>query len=273
MKIRNPIQTPYNANLALKSIEEGIAGLSVSMPDIKTRETVSVNIIPKPIENITHSPVAFNPGSASTPIKPNVTDCHRDNPIWRNQHYNTAEQLIIEENSKIPVNATSCIADEQFWPVATIDNIIQNDKFKGQDIKFGTLCTEKIFEVPNTMMAYVFDQATDCLQPMKIIILDGDVATYEPVKDEQTNVLKENYSSPNSPNSPPTKVRGKTYRKATLKWKKLRHLIPKRIQKPLFHKDVGDKNKSQLSGVRKRKRNEVDQDYKPPSNLTRTESK
>ena len=243
------MQTPYIRNSTTNHHYDSFLGLNTS------------------IENNTDSSVTgFKPGLASTPIRSNLVQHHTaDNPIWSaQQRIDRGEAIIIDHTVNNAIDLTSCDQNKLFWPVGTLDNIIENNNSKDQKKQVDNICTERIFEVPNTMIAYVFDEATEYLQPMKIIILNNDVSTYEPLKSDANDVMINKSTSHTDANTPKKMFKDKPYRRTTLKWKNVRDKMPRRVAKPIAQ-NISSTTIPQLTGLNITSHNDLDKDYKPPS--------
>ena len=216
----------------------------------------------------------FTPSVASTPIKRDILVPNNTSNV---QHHLLGNSINME-NSYLPCNNDVDLNQIQdlilqntlsnvgtfqgrnwdFVPVATIDNINVN--------------TQNVFEVPNTMIAYLYDETNQILHPMKIVHMDEDISTYEFLQPKAPDITNENSRARASEHEGQREVakkinRHKIYRKTSLKWKKIRHKLPRRPLKP-----VEDENAEEIATIiaspllwqKKRKDNyKSDKNYKP----------
>ena len=295
LKIQNndhvQLQTVYDMNLGFN--------ISIADPNLIENNKSLSNFNVKSHDS---SMCAFTPGFASTPIKNKVTPNETiTKPLWtllegqqvcqtkwiRNENersstnctereMQTLQHMIIQEtlNSgptcKLPSNDVSC----PFVPVARIDNIYPHTNVKAEHIDVNSSSTENIFQVPDTMIAYVFNEATQSLTPMQIIEIDENVSTYQPLMTQQ-DVNKGNGNITYIKSSDCSKKERKQpvstmYRKVAYKWKNVRPNLQRRPPKPHINRRQNYPSYTQIQKIsvkKKQKNTKYDVDYKPSSSL------
>ena len=218
---------------------------------------------------------AFSPAMVtSTPIKSGMVGGHMSVVANLDAEYAVKSELLqrthkarytnnefISDNNLQETNGSKCNErNDEFVPIAIINNIITN--IKGEDNEVKGMCTQRIFEVPNTMIAYVYDEATQTLNQMEIIQLNDDVSTYQlinPKDNEKLHVPDKIRGDPKYLQDIPYSKKSNGYRLTAFKWKKIRHMVPRRPPKPKCHRNIG---------MRKAKSERLyDEDYKPPSHV------
>ena len=269
----------------VKSFDETCVGLNISVPIMYGNNSYPVY----DVKNEFSSASTFTPGLASTPIKQfrlasDITsapsssgtdiqqqfqinlvqmDSNSLTDIKKDVDFKQIQDMIIQQTLSNGCNYAE--PNSEFVPIATIDNI-----------KVDKVLTENVFEVPNTMIAYLFDEKTQDVHPMRLVQMDEDISTYELIQQKQPDEVRPTLTAATYADQSPDKIKPKKsiqrkYRKSTLNWKNIRHLLPHRPIKPTNAQgdvELASNMKTGIIPARKpRRKYNTDEDYKPPSKL------
>ena len=184
---------------------------------------------------------AFSPAIAtSTPIKSDmVGEPITIVPQLNNEDVVTAQllqfhDLARESNNEISVNNISQAIStskfqqqkDEYVPIAKIENIFP--KIKDEESDVNGLSKEKIFEVPNSLIAYIYDEGHQHAHKMQIIQLNTDVSTYQvikPIEKDSQHIIEPTTICQKDFHDITSSRMGNTYRQTASKWKSFRHKL------------------------------------------------
>ena len=261
----------------IKSFDDTSLALNIAVPTLSAEPNCRLDDVKYNLS----STCSFNPRLASTPIKSNLLgNALQSKPLYSvkeenqeinlkwigmdpnhsphsnsDQELNTIKELIIQQTlANVP---TFGEVTSPFMPVAMIDNI-----------PVSKVVTETVFEVPNTMIAYLFDENTQDVHPMRIIPMDEDIYTYDLNTKNAAEDMKNTLTAQQcekeclDQNSRENSLE-KKYRKTALKWKNIRHMVPRRPIKP----EINGCTSKIISTHKNKIKCKQDADYKPPSTI------
>ena len=288
------IITKSNGHSEVEGFDETIIGLNISIPNMKSAASSHHSADNRKLNDL--SMCAFSPGLSSTPKKNNSipvdessktvfsglqrqeifnrklisTNEYLSNPKYRAEDITESQKLMIEHTfSSMPTcDVLSQDVHSQFVPVATVDNILPTMKIKKEEMYSTTVSTENIYQVPNTMIAYIYNEATDNLCPMQIIVLDENVSTYEPLENIPKDDDQQHCQIHNKQKISQKQPVKRKYRQSACKWRSIRHKIQCRPAKPSSVRSRGKVSNQSTNScllMKEKRLCKADEDYKPPA--------